>query len=122
MLHNSPTLRAPSGSAAEPASESELPLISQELPQELPLIPWLHSAVTLSGSMVTLDGYTQAQELPQEIPQELPLIPQDLAQELPLISQELPPEIPQPLPQETSEALRLLYACGYACASCRRVR
>ena len=72
--------------------------------------------------MVTLDGYTQAQELPQEIPQELPLIPQDLAQELPLISQELPPEIPQPLPQETSEALRLLYACGYACASCRRVR
>ena len=55
VLHNSPTLRAPSGSAAEPASESELPLISQELPQELPLIPWLHSAVTLSGSMVTLN-------------------------------------------------------------------
>ena len=57
--------------------------------------------------MVTLNDYTNAQELPQETPQELPLIPQDLTQELPLTSQELPPEIPQPLRQEASKALRL---------------
>ena len=107
VLHNSPTPSAPSGSPAEPASENELPLIRRDLLQELPLIPWLHSVVTLSGAMVTLNDYTNAQELPQETPQELPLIPQDLTQELPLTSQELPPEIPQPLRQEASKALRL---------------
>ena len=110
MLHNSPTLRAPSGSAAEPACESELPLISQELPQELPRTA--DSVATLSGDAQWFHGYTQwlhqctGASTGDSIGAST-LISQDLTQELPLISQELPPEIPQPLPQEASEALRL---------------
>ena len=122
VLLNSPTPRAPSGSAAEPACESELPLISQELPQELPRTA--DSVATLSGDAQWFHGYTQwlhqctGASTGDSIGAST-LISQDLTQELPLISQELPPEIPQPLPQEASEAVAATPAATLARAAAR---
>ena len=93
VLNNSRAPRAPSGS---PANENELPLIPQDLPQELPLIP-----------------------LPHETPQEIPQIPQEVSEAMRLrLLRELPPGQVKRMLIAHVRHCRNRWRCG----TCRKVR